>query len=350
MNTNLNQNDTRNDYTEEISLQDLFMALWRQKILIIAVTLITALVAGIISMFVLKPVYHAKLNIIMNMPEIHHTKYGDYALPISTNEQYINLITSNDILSNTILDMEYNPGEITIESLRDRISITQTDSKNMVQNSFEIKVSAGNPEDARKLAHTLYRNYVEFLDVMVAEGATTYFSSYYGVELRALQVELESNKALLEKNIELLNDTPKTINQKEALDTILSPGNTTDFIIMENIINPNYTAVELDIINIKQTINSIESSMNQYNIYLDELAAKQAEIDKYYETGEFTELKSKIVRITKSNIYLPSDPVAPSRKTSPSNSKNIMIGALLGGMVSVLIAFIKEFWFKKDMK
>lgn len=344
---NKSQNYVQENSYDEISLQELFMALWRQKILVIAITLIAAIVTGLISVFALTPVYHAKLNIIINMPETHQTKYGEYTLPISTNDQFINLITSNDILRNTIEDLGYN-SQMTIENLRDKISIGQTDNKNTIQNSFEIKVASDNPDEARRLAQALYDNYIEFIDVMIAEGAVEYFSNYYTVQLRSLEVDLESNKELLAKNNELLSNTPKTIDQKEAMNEIIASDNTSEFIVLGNIINPNYIELELDIIEIKQTINSIENNIDLYKTYLEELDDKRAEIAEYYQTGEFKELKSQIVRITKSNIYLPSDPITPSRKTSPSNGRNVIIGTLLGGMVGVLIALIREYWFKKE--
>lgn len=342
-----NPDHMNHDMQDEISLQDLFMALWSQKLLIIVITLMAGLVTGIFSVFAITPVYHAKLNIIINMPETHNTKYGDYSLPISTNEQYINLITSNNILKNTISDMGYIPDEVPVEALRERITILPSDGKNTVQNSFNINIASDNPEDARKLAEVLYSNYIKFIDVMVAEGATAYFSNYYTVLLNSLQVQLDTDRELLAKNQELLDTIPRMINQKEAMNDVISSDNTTNYIVMENIINPNYTELELDIIEIKQAINTSENTMDQYNLYLKELEAKQAEIAKYYETGEFAELNDYIVRITKSNIYLPSEPVAPSRKTSPSNLRNVIIGTLLGAVVSVLIALIKEFWFKK---
>lgn len=341
---NTNQNYTHHDTSDEISLQELFMALWRQKALIIIITLVAAIVTGLVTVFAITPVYQARLNIIMNMPETYNTKYGDYNLPISTNEQYINLITSNDILRNTIVDMEYNPQEVSVEALRERIKIPPADNKNTLQNSFDIKVLSDNPEEARQLALVLYKNYIEFIDVMVAEGAINYFSDFYGVQLTTLQVQLDTEQELLINNTALLDNTPKTINQREAMNEIIDSENATDFIVMGNIINPNYTELEMDIINNRQSINSIENTMSLYSNYLNELGTIRSEIDKYYETGEFIGLKTNIVRITKSNIYLPSEPVAPSGKTSPSNVRNVIIGTLLGGMLSVLIAFIREFW------
>ena len=108
---------------DEIDLRDLFMALWKRKVMVISIILIAAFITGFISVFMITPVYHSRLNIIINMPESYHTRFGDYNLPITNNEQYINLITSNDIISRTIEDMGYDPLETTIESLRDRITI-----------------------------------------------------------------------------------------------------------------------------------------------------------------------------------------------------------------------------------
>jgi hypothetical protein len=279
------------------------------------------------------------------MPESYHTKYGDYVLPISSNDQYINLITSNVILKNTINEMGYDSQEITIEDLKDRITIVQT-STNEAQNSFEVKVAADDPQEAKQLAQTLYDNYIEFLDVMMAKGAVEYFIDYYSVQVSSLNVVLESNRELLEKYNELLANTPMTINQREAVDGLNTSGN--NIIIMENIINPNYTELELDIINVKQIINLIESDIELYKTYLDELESKKAGINEYYETGEYEEIANNIIRITTSNIYLVSEPAAPSRKSSPNNLRNIVIAALLGLMVSVFIGLIKEFWFNDD--
>ena len=333
---------------DEISLKELIMALWRHKILIISITLIAAIVTGIFSVFVLSPVYHSRLNIVINMPEIYKTKYGEYTLPLTTNQQYINLITSNKILANTMKDMGYDADGMTIEGLRDRISIeAPKTTANEEQNSFEVKVAADNPEEARKLARTLYDNYIEFLDVMTAEGAIEYYYNDYSVRIRSSLVELETNQRLLEKNEELLAQTPQTINQKEASKEIQSSNGTSDYIILENIINPNYTEIELDIIEIKQSINTIENNISIYETYLEELDMVKVEIAKYYETGEFAELQTNIVSLTNTTMSLPSEPVAPSRKTSPRNAMNVAIGGILGGMVAVLIALVKEFWFEE---
>lgn len=333
---------------DEIDLRELFMVLWKKKVAIICITLIAAIITGLVSVFLITPVYHSRLRIIINMPENYHTKYGDYSLPITSNDQYINLITSNDIILRTIKDMGYDQ-ETSIESIRQRIAVDNSDTKaNVVQNSYFVNVSADNPAEAKKLAQTLFDNYLEFLDMLIVEGALDYHTNRFNVSLQSSEVSLTSTMEILAKNEELLLSTPQTINQKEAMQEIQEGSTTSDYIILENIINPNYTKIENNIIENKQSINSIENTMRVHNEYLAELAVLKSKIDSYRLSGDYSSLSTDFVSVTKTNIYLPSEPIEPNQKTSPSNAKNVIIGALLGGMLSVFVVLIKEYWFKAD--
>ncbi len=333
---------------DESDFKYLFMALWRERILILSITLIASLLAGLFSILILTPVYDSKLDIIINMPENYKTKYGDYALPITTNQQYINLITSNYVLLNTISDMGSDADGVTIEKLRDSITVSEvglvTSAVGIEQNSFVVKVSSNNPEKAKIFAETLYSNYNEFLNVMLTEVAVEYYYNDYLVQIEALEDTLTTNKELLKKNEELISKTKQTINQKEAMNEI----GTKDLVVLENIINPNYTELENDIISIKQNISMTETSIKQYITYVEDLANKKVDIENYYKTGDYKETISNMFINSNSYIYLSSKPIAPTRKTSPSNAKNVIIGAIAGGIISVMIALIKEYWFKKE--
>jgi capsular polysaccharide biosynthesis protein len=331
---------------EEIDLRELIIYLWKQKLIIISFTLVTTILAGIISMFIIPPVYETKLNIVINMPETYHTKYGDYTLPITTNQQYINLITSNKVLENSIKDMNYN--EITIEDLQSRIILEPvTNIVGLEQNSFEVTVAGGNPTEVQQLAIVLFDNYIEFLDALIIEGALKYYSNSNTIELKTLKTSLETAQNLLIKNKQLLADTSKIINQKEAMNEIKEQANTSEFIVLENVINPNYTAIENDIIVIRQEINTTENTMRLYNENLQEISDLTKIINDYNDTGQTVELEAHIVSATETNIYLPSDPVLPSHKSSPSNAKNILIGVFLGGFLGVSSVLMKAYLFKK---
>ena len=344
---NENQNNAQY-YEDEIDLRELVMALWKRKIMIICFTLIAAILAGMFSMFILSPVYDSKLNIVMSMPEKYITRYGEYALPITTNEQYINLITSNDVLIHTIDKMGYDE-ETTVDTLKKRITVGKSEAKaGSVQNSFEVTVSADNPEEALKLAQVLYSNYLDFLDSMTKERAVNYYYNYFSIELRTLENSLTVEKERLKSNETLLAQTPKNISDGNVDIGIQSPlsGNSS-YILPVDTINPNFIKLENDIIANKQLISSLENNIAMNNQYLEELDKEREAIYKYYRTGESTVLGSSVIGVVETNVYLPSPPVAPTQKTSPSNALNTAIGAVLGGMLGVMIALFQEYWFKK---
>ena len=345
---NDNQNNIQ-QYEDEIDLRELIMALWKRKKMIIAITIIVAILAGIFSMFVVSPVYNTKLNIVINMPEIYNTRYGEYVLPITTNDQFINLITSNDVLINTIKDMEYNTEEISLENLRKRISIGKGDSKTgVVQNSYDVIVSSDNSAESLRLAEILYDNYIEFMDVMTKERAVGFYYNDFSVKIKSLENSLNSTREILKKNEELLAQTPQIIAKGEAsLEIQTQLTGTTDYVVPVNTVNPNYIKIENDIVGNKQSINSIENSMRMNNQYLEELDKEKKAITKYYEIGRAAKLESSVIGVIETSIYLPSPPVAPSQKTSPSNAMNVAIGIVIGGMIGVMVALVQEYWFKK---
>lgn len=353
-NKGANMNDNQNNmqyYEDEIDLRELIMVLWNRKKMIISLTLIVALIAGLFSKFVISPVYDTKLNIVISMPEKYNTRYGEYMLPISTNQQYINLIKSNDVLIHTIKDIGYNSEEVSLESLKKRISVSENDAKTGNINTFEVTVSSDNPEESLKLAQILYSNYLDFLDAMTKERAVNYYINLFNVELRALENSLENTRELLRRNEELLAQTSQFINGGQANIEIQSQLNSTsDYVIPVNTVNPNYLKIENDIIENKQLINSIESSLIKYNNYLQELEGEISAINKYYRTGEAEKLESSVIGVVETYVYLPSAPVAPTQKTSPSNALNTAIGAVLGGMLGVMVALFQEYWFKDTKK
>lgn len=345
----MNENDV-NYYENEIDLKEIIIVLWKRKKMIISFTLITAVLTGLFSMFILSPVYKTNLNIVINMPETFHTKYGEYKLPITTNEQYINLITSNDVLINTIKDMGYDSKEINIEKLNKSIEIEKyATNANAVRNTFMVTVSADNPEEALKLAQSLFKSYIEFMDVMTKERVVNHYSEFYDIEIKSLQNAWDVSMVTLKNNEELLVKTPRIIGVVKSNVGIQSQLNgNNDYVVPVDVANPNYIKIENDIVQNKQSIYWIETTMKKYEQYLEELSVEKQAINNYYETGRVEKLISDIIGVVETNVYLPSPPVAPTKKTSPSNALNIVIGAVIGGMLVVMTALVKEYWFKEE--
>lgn len=335
----MNETQQNVQYKEdEIDLRELILVFWKKKIMIISFALIGAILSGLFSVFIMTPVYDTDLKIDLNIPETYTTKYGEYKLPNSTNGQYFELIMSNDVLANTIKDMGYKE-EVTLKSIKDRISIEKVDTKIATQNVFDVKVSGSSPEESLKLAKTLYDNYIEYVDMLTKDRAVSYYYENFSATLEGQEILLKSTKEILQKNREILIKTPETINQRELNNT----GNT----VIENIINPAYQKLQEGIVANEQLIITTEDNIRTYKENLDQLDKEKKAISKYYETGVSEGLNAGIVNIAETSIDLLATPVAPTQKTSPSNARNAAIGLILGGMLACGIALIREYWFKK---
>jgi capsular polysaccharide biosynthesis protein len=293
---------------DEVDLKDIILLLWRHKIFIISITLIAAILAGVFSVFIITPVYDSKFNIIISMPRTYTTRYGDYDLPITTNQEYIKFIRNNYVLNNTIKDMDYSSKQINAEKLSKKIAIGTINSPGTVQNSYDVTVSARSPEEAKKLAEVLCNNYFEYLDVMIEEKAIDFFYDKFEVNLKALQDTLDINQNLLKKNEELLSDMPRIINQADVARDLDQQFNSKSMVVIENVINPAYTDIEADIINIKQLIESTEYSMELYDAYLKEFDQLKKGIAMYYEIGDTNTLNLNTIGVVDTSVYLPSPP------------------------------------------
>lgn len=321
---------------DEIDLRELIMLLWRNKVLIISFTLIVTILAGVISVFFISPVYETKLNLAINMPEKYSTKYGDYDLPITHNEQYIDLVTNRDVILSTIEDMGYDEENVTVEELRDRISINNKE-KNASGNIFMLTVKSSTKEESYELAQALYKNYIRYVDLMINGRAIKNFMNYYQVQLESANKRLDRAHVLIEENEKLLAKTPQLINQNEVLSKYLEEVG--EYIVIENIINPAYEKIESILVDYKEELILVEKEIEDYHRDIEELTSEEVRVKEGKECDLITAVDN--------HIFLTSQPTMPINKTSPSNSMNIIIGGVLGGMLSVMWVLVVAYWKKE---
>lgn len=333
----MNDGQNFDRHEDEIDLKELFIVLWKGKRIIIIITLIFAILSALVTKFLIPPVYEAKLDLLVNFPETVSTKYGEYTLLLTTNDQYINLFYSNNVINKTIQDMGYDVKENTIENFTKRISIIKDEKR---PNSFTVKVKANNSKEALDLANILYKNYLILVNANTKLRSVEHFIEFYTINLSKSDDELKSNKTLLERNKKMLESMSQTIDQKKLMDSINS--STINYMVLDNLINQNYKKVELDIINTEQTIYNLEDKINIAKQYLNEL--NKIKDDIISNNGLANEYLTSIDR----SIQLPSAPVAPTAKTSPSTLLNTVISVVIGGMVSVIYVLVKKYWFNDE--
>lgn len=135
---------------ETISLRELFQTLRKRAWLIIAMTVIATMISGIVSYFVLTPIYQASTQLLVNQAKSEQPIYN--ISEIQTNLQLIN--TYNVIMkSPAILDIvkEKLDLNMSIEELNEKINVTSEKDSQVVN----VTVEDPDPHMAADIANTV---------------------------------------------------------------------------------------------------------------------------------------------------------------------------------------------------
>lgn len=182
---------------EEISLRELIEILLKRKTLIIGITIIAILTAGIVSFFILEPVYETRM--VLMASQFSDKLQSTYAqgegidsilstlsqYPTMTLETYRQQIKAPRIMRTTIEDLDLGE-EYDIEGLARDITLETVDDTNLIS----IKMQHQDPEMAAKIVNTVGENFVAFVADKAKEHATT-SSNYVGSQMEVEKTKLD---------------------------------------------------------------------------------------------------------------------------------------------------------------
>jgi capsular polysaccharide biosynthesis protein len=312
------------DSEEVIDLLEFLQPLWRNKLAIICIAVVGAILAGLISLFLIPPEFESRLNIYVGIPETYTTRYGDYTLPIMTNDQYMDMIRHDIVLQKTIDDIK--PAVVISRSaLKNSISISSKQTGNN-KTEFIITISHREPESSKLIAETLYQNYMKYVDVVIRSRALDYYHDVYTISMETAQLSLESEREKLKSDTELLDNTEKYLDVEGVLDKLPSTSAT---IVIDNLVNPDYLKLQNDILTRKQTISELENTIKRNKRYLNDIKVEKDIVSEFYTTGEIDRNKTTIINVVDRYIYR-TNTVVEGEKVGQGLIKNIVVGGILG--------------------
>ncbi|WP_280170424.1 YveK family protein [Priestia megaterium] len=134
---------------EAVSLKDFFQILRKRLWLVFLIVVISATVSGVISFFVLTPVYESKTQILVNQAKSDEQLYSTQT--VQTNVQLINtyndIITSPAILNKVIKELKLS---VSAQSLSSQIQVTSAQNSQVAQ----IVVQDTSAKRAAEIANT----------------------------------------------------------------------------------------------------------------------------------------------------------------------------------------------------
>lgn len=155
----------------EIDLREIISLLKKRIKLIIAGTLLCAITAGLISYFVLPPVYQAKTLLMVTQAteriqsNVRQTEGLEDVvssvsqMPAWTLNTYLGQIKSEALMKRIISKLELDPALYTPGSISGMIEATVVKDSNLL----DIKVNNGDPQLAKDIANALSTEYVDFM-------------------------------------------------------------------------------------------------------------------------------------------------------------------------------------------
>ncbi len=388
---------------EEISLRELIEILLKRKTLIIGITIISILAAGIVSFFILEPVYETRMVLMASQfsDKLQPTQIQGEGIdsllstlskpPAMTLETYRQQIKAPRIMRTTIEDLELEK-DYDIEKLAENITLETAKDTNLIT----IKMEHKNPEMAAKIVNKVGENFVTFVSDKAKEHATTsskYVETQMKIEREKLDEVLEELKEFLsqprgvselemelEARLEQITSYKTKLTDlkirrqaiQEAIPVANSSSGNSNKIILKNSQDGNFESgqvlmgdsstllkiekaeVESDIKNIGAEITVLQDEIEDIQVELQDKKHQERLLNQKVGMAEQTYdafvKKYEELRVTESSqigeatITIISRAYPTTKPVGPRKALNVAIAAVLGVMMGVFIAFFVEYW------
>lgn len=139
------------EHTEyEIDLKEIFGMLKKRWLMIMSITSAAAVIAGIISFFVLTPVYESSSTLLVSYKQNQESimTYNDLTMSQKLVNTYSEIIKSRSISEEVLKKLDL---DLTAEELSEKISVSKVNDTEIIR----VKVSDTDPEMAALIANTI---------------------------------------------------------------------------------------------------------------------------------------------------------------------------------------------------
>lgn len=394
------------DQEDVIDLREYITIIKKWRWVIALLTLCAVVTSGLISYFVLTPIYQTKSVLMVTQPgaslerrtttnqtDLESVVSTMSSIPQLTMNTYVAQVKNNTLMEQTINALGDKGQGLTAEVLLGMIDVQAIKDTNLL----ELTVSHPNPQLAADIANTLQQQFINFISENSQEQmkkSVEFLQGQISVEEQKL-AEASSELQRLEAEPRNLNFLQKEIESKYTdLSKYQSLANQARYDFQQTLAGRNRLIEQLE--NVpptivvdreagKEEINPVYVSLNDALIHKEtDLAEKAAQLDAAEEIirilsgeiralqAEASEKKLAMDRLTETleqakktynlldekrtqtqiiqavnlgeTSLLPVSPApVPTSPVKPNKQLNMAIAGILGLMLSILLAFLLEF-------
>ena len=149
-----------------ISLSEIFEALKKRWIMIVAITLTATIISGVISFFVIDPVYEASTKVFIGKEESDDAAYNssDINMYQQLLQTYAQAIKTKDLVNRAISELSYD--ELEASSVVDALTVNPISSTQIL----EIKYKSKDAEEAKDVLKGITDEFIVTAKELVPNG------------------------------------------------------------------------------------------------------------------------------------------------------------------------------------
>ena len=148
-----------------ISISEIFEALKKRWILIVSITLVAALISGVLSFFVIKPTYETSTKVFIGKEESNVEGYNtnDIQMYQKLLQTYAETIKTNEVIQAAIKNTNTN---LTVEEVKKSLTVTPISDTQILQIKYQNK----NPQVAKRILGNITDEFIILAKELVPNG------------------------------------------------------------------------------------------------------------------------------------------------------------------------------------
>lgn len=148
-----------------ISLSEIFEALKKRWIMIVAITVVATLISGVLSFFVIDPVYETSTKLFIGKEESDETAYNtnDIQMYQKLLQTYAQAIKTRDLVGRAINGLSY---DLEAENVVEALTVTPVTDTQILQ----IKYQSKDPQEAKDVLKNITEEFITTSKELVSNG------------------------------------------------------------------------------------------------------------------------------------------------------------------------------------
>jgi succinoglycan biosynthesis transport protein ExoP len=327
-------------HDDEISLREIIETVWNGRWIIASVTAVAVLLSGIVSFWVLDPVYEVTTTVMVN-------SQVDGEKTVANLSPFAEQVKSDFVIGKIVKKLELDAKEISVNSIRNSINVEAIKDSNLIR----ITVTGKDPKAITNIANAVALELGSFIEI------STRLDMLVGYKKRL--VEVEDQTKIVQTELEIANRQLETNPEKLVTQKSLSDDPYMQSVVADNSNSSNKELGSLRLIDeeINPVYIELKSRVADTSIQLSKLQMEKSNLDERVSTNQqtITALQKQInstnasseefvQSVNRFNAVLIIPAVQPEFPVGPRKMLNLVLAGVVGGILSVFIVFVRDYW------